>query len=214
LRDTLLTPLGFAILEAEDGKQAVEMAQHAHPDLIFMDLLMPNMDGFEATRRIRELETRKIGNETDDSQVPVSDFQFPIPIIGISASVSEQVRQDCRDAGCDGFLPKPWKFAELVECLQRHLDIKWVYEEPSDVGREKQQDANGSSRKIPSRSVLDELWELAQGGRISEIQHMMTEIRDADPGFKRFTDTITGLAEEFQMEQIVEYLQTLNNNRK
>ena len=96
LKDMLL-PLGFEIAEAVNGQDALAQATIFSPELILMDLVMPVMDGLEATRQIR--------------QIPA--FQGVV-VIGVSASALEAKRQVSLDAGCDDFLAKPSE-------MRRHL---------------------------------------------------------------------------------------------
>jgi CheY-like chemotaxis protein len=86
-----------------DGSEAIEAYQNYEFDVIIMDMMMPNMDGLTATRRIRELE------EKNDSHVP---------IIGLTASIVKGVEEDCLLAGMDGYLSKPVEANELLRTLQ------------------------------------------------------------------------------------------------
>ena len=94
---------------AEDGRVCVEMMQNAPAGtygLILMDLSMPNMDGIEATQRIRNMEdTQKAG----------------IPIIAMTANVNEADRNAAFGAGMDGFTEKPIHIGELYETMKRYL---------------------------------------------------------------------------------------------
>jgi PAS domain S-box-containing protein len=107
----LLIPLGFNLIEAVDGKNAVEMADNELPDLIFMDLRMPVLSGIEASKIIKMTHKDKI------------------KIIAVSANVFENDKTDCLEVGCDDFLPKPIIFNNLIEILEKNLGIKWFYEE-------------------------------------------------------------------------------------
>jgi len=80
----------FEIIEAANGAEAVQMVEHGPPDLIFMDLKMPVMDGWEATRRIRQL---------DEGQL--------IPIIALTAQAMAGDEEKALAAGCDDYLAKP-----------------------------------------------------------------------------------------------------------
>jgi len=86
----VLTAVGYRVLEAEDGLSGIEIARLQHPDLILMDLNIPNMDGYAVTTRLKSLP------ETRD-----------IPIIALTANVMQGDRQRALAAGCDGYLPKP-----------------------------------------------------------------------------------------------------------
>lgn len=93
------------ILEACDGQEALQMAKTHHPDLILMDLLMPNMDGFEATRLLRQ---------------DVATHE--IPIVVITAALMSEARSQLAPY-CQGFLAKPITWAALLQCLQTCLPM-------------------------------------------------------------------------------------------
>ena len=108
----LLEPLGFEVREAADGREVLELWQQWAPDLIWMDMRMPVMDGVEATRRIKAS-----GNGQGTR------------IIALTASSFEEDRAEVLAAGCDDFLRKPFDEAELFELMHRHLGVRFVYGE-------------------------------------------------------------------------------------
>jgi two-component system cell cycle response regulator DivK len=94
----------YEVLVAEDGRQGIAMAQAERPDLILMDLELPVVDGWEATRRLKaDPATRAI------------------PIIALSAHALAGVRERALAAGCDEFETKPVVFDRLLEKLERLL---------------------------------------------------------------------------------------------
>ena len=94
------------ITEAKDGETALQMALDQDYDCILLDLMLPNMDGIEATQRIRNMEdTQKAG----------------IPIIAMTANVNEADRNAAFGAGMDGFTEKPIHIGELYETMKRYL---------------------------------------------------------------------------------------------
>lgn len=86
----VLKPDGFEVLTAENGLLGVEVAERERPDLILMDVMLPGLDGYEATRRL------KMQGATQH-----------IPIIAITANASPVERERALDAGCDGYITKP-----------------------------------------------------------------------------------------------------------
>jgi CheY-like chemotaxis protein len=99
----LLEAFGYTVVPAVDGREAVAMARTSDPDLILMDIMMPGLDGFEATRRLRAFP------ETRD-----------IPIITLTAM--DGARSLALDAGADDFLAKPVNSGSLLEKLRNWLD--------------------------------------------------------------------------------------------
>jgi PAS domain S-box-containing protein len=107
----LFEPLGVDIREASDGREAIAQWQSWQPDLIWMDMQMPKMDGHEATQQIR--------SAGDTSTV----------IVAISASAFDQDRERVLAEGCDDFVRKPFRAEELYEMLSKHLGVRFVYED-------------------------------------------------------------------------------------
>lgn len=106
----LLSPLGFEVREAADGQEAVDLWRQWQPDLIWMDMRMPVVDGREAARRIRAVQP---------GPRPV--------IIALTASSFEGKREEVLAAGCDDFLRKPFPEAKLFGLLEKHLGARFVY---------------------------------------------------------------------------------------
>ena len=106
----MMTSLGFQVSEAANGQEAVDLWRKWRPDLIWMDIQMPVMDGYEATRLIK------------------AKGQSPI-IIALSASAFEEDRAMILSVGCDDFVSKPFRQEIIVEKLAQHLGVRYVYAE-------------------------------------------------------------------------------------
>ena len=102
----LLQATGYAILEATNGKKAVELAREKKPDLILMDIQMPVMDGFEAT---------KILNADGDTE--------NIPIIALTSYAMKNDKEKIREAGCNGYISKPIDTKEFLKKVAEYLRI-------------------------------------------------------------------------------------------
>jgi PAS domain S-box-containing protein len=121
----LLEGVGFHVLEAAGGQEAVDLHKSGQPHLIWMDLRMPEMDGNEAARRIRETES---GKRT--------------PIIALTAGVMENEGAPSRSPVFDDWVYKPFRETEIFEKLERHLGVQFLYQAPAgsaatDGGAEK-----------------------------------------------------------------------------
>jgi two-component system sensor histidine kinase/response regulator len=112
----VLQKLGAEVVIANHGAEALERIAETNFDAVLMDCQMPVMDGFTATRRIRELEAR-------------SGRGKRLPIIALTANVMSEDRQNCIAAGMDSHLGKPIEPAKLVDCLDRYLKPRAVHEE-------------------------------------------------------------------------------------
>lgn len=98
------------IIKAENGAIAVEKFQSLRPDIIFMDVQMPILDGNEATIQIREIEEKEAKGEA-----------FRTPIIGLTAGAMKEEKEKCMSSGMDDFLTKPIQFGLFKDCLAKYL---------------------------------------------------------------------------------------------
>ncbi len=103
----MLTHSGFAVVEAEDGVQALEAMKGALPDVILMDLSIPGVDGWEVTRRLKADPRTK-----------------PVPIIALTAHAMRGDEERARDAGCDHYLAKPISPKKVVEEVRKILHMQ------------------------------------------------------------------------------------------
>ncbi|WP_293132299.1 ATP-binding protein [Okeania sp. SIO3I5] len=108
----LFNPLGFELKEASNGKEAIEIFEVWEPHLIWMDMRMPVMDGYEATQKIRA---------TTKGQA--------IAIIALTASVLEEEKAVILSAGCSAFMRKPFREEEIFEAMREHIGVEFIYEE-------------------------------------------------------------------------------------
>ncbi len=184
-----LHSLGFEIQEAQNGAQAIDIAARFHPDIILMDVIMPGMNGFETIHRLRTLP----------------ELHHAI-IISMSADILQH--DVCMDnqPEHDDFLPKPLRFDDLVDRLQRHAGITWVYEEPI---QSEQQHENPAFQEIipPSREILQKLYDAARIGDIRDIRQQARNLH-TQPEFTAFADKILGLSEGLQIVNIRNILQS------
>ena len=114
----ILQPLGFEVREAADGQGAIAHWQSWHPHLIWMDMRMPVMDGYEATRQIRQREA-------------AANATAPTKIIALTASAFEESRSAVLAAGCDDFVRKPFRDHIIFDKMTKHLAVQYAYAEPS-----------------------------------------------------------------------------------
>jgi CheY-like chemotaxis protein len=99
-----LTRHGFSVVMAEDGRQGIASAQAEDPDVILMDMSLPEIDGWEATRRLKSDRTTR-----------------RIPVIALTAHAMSSDRQRCMEAGCDDYDTKPVDFQRLLGKIQAAL---------------------------------------------------------------------------------------------
>ncbi|HLO47758.1 MAG TPA: PAS domain S-box protein [Kamptonema sp.] len=184
----LLTPIGFEVSEANDGQEGWEKILEVQPDLIVTDLLMPELDGFELIKRIRESETSK-----------------DIIIIVSSASVFETDQYRSLEAGGNDFLPKPIQATELLQKLQKYLHLEWLYEAHESPILTA---ADTNEIIAPPATEMEILYELAMKGDFRGIVKQAALLEQIDPKYIPFAKRLHQMAKEFQDEEILTFIQS------
>jgi two-component system, cell cycle response regulator DivK len=100
----ILQANGFQILEAENAQQAIEHLRESLPDLILMDINLPEIDGYTLTQRLKSIP-----------------FLQPIPIIALTANVMKGDRERTLEAGCDGYIEKPIDVDKFIDQIHTFL---------------------------------------------------------------------------------------------
>jgi two-component system sensor histidine kinase/response regulator len=191
----LLSSLGLLVREAENGQEAVAVWEDWQPQLIWMDMRMPVMDGYEATKQIK---AHPLGKTT--------------VIIALTASAFENERKSILAAGCDDFLPKPFEAKILFAKMEEFLGIRYVYEEPfdtNDTKLEKESEISGvsSNQSVESqlgqmpREWVEKIYNAAQECCDDKIIQLIEEIpREFAPA----SQNLTTLAQNFLFDDIIE----------
>ncbi|MGB3266324.1 MAG: ATP-binding protein [Microcoleus sp.] len=182
----LLEPIGFEILEANNGQEGIELALKFSPDLIITDLAMPLMDGFEFLEKVRS--SPQLHNQI---------------VVVSSASVFEIDRHKSLDAGGNDFLPKPVQAEILLELLQKYLQLDWIYQENN---AQKQNPQLAPDRmQPPEPAILHQLLELAEDGELDGIIEIAGQIQDTNTA--AFTRELIRLAEACKLKQLRAFIQ-------
>lgn len=105
--EIFLAPAGFEVSIAANGNEAVEKFKSFKPDIVFMDLIMPEKDGFEATREIKALNSK-------------------VPVIALTASIVDSIKEQALEAGVNDFMNKPFIPERFFEIIAEHTDIKYL----------------------------------------------------------------------------------------
>jgi signal transduction histidine kinase/ligand-binding sensor domain-containing protein/CheY-like chemotaxis protein len=185
----LLDRLGFALREAEHGQQAVEIWQAWQPHLIWMDMRMPVMDGYEATQRIKA---------TAQGQATA--------IIALTASSLEEDKALVLATGCDDFVRKPFHESDIFEMMTRHIGVQFVYEAPAVQPAD---DECGPANLEPDLSALPpelsaRLKEVVEFSDMEGIENVITELRQRDANL---AGALAKLAGAFAYDQILAQLE-------
>jgi signal transduction histidine kinase/DNA-binding response OmpR family regulator len=186
----LLEPLGFAVIEAENGQDGLDKMQENIPDLVITDLQMPIMDGLEMLKQLRNDPNLK-----------------HLKVLVSSASVAQLDQEVSLAAGGDDFLAKPVNTQDLFNALAHHLQLTWNYEEVTPTIANSPIIVNYAEVIAPPPTDLQILLELAQEGRLQELMEVAEQIGQRDDRYHPFTQQILSLAKKFQSEKIEQLIQ-------
>ena len=185
----MLTNMGFKIREAENGQEAIRVFEEWRPHLIWMDMRMPIMDGYEATQKIRQLAG---GNQ--------------VKIIALTASAFIEQHCDIINAGCDAVLHKPFHIPEIFAALSKHLGVKFIYQDSPIT-------ASSPTSKITAEMLATLPLDLRQHLRdatlkldTEEIDTVIAQIHALEPDI---ADSLEALAKGYQFEQIIRLVDDL-----
>ena len=193
---TLLSKVGFEVRDASDGKEAVEVWQEWQPHLIWMDLRMPILDGYEATEKIRSL-SRDSASDGDTK------------IVALTASAFEENKARAYASGCDDFVRKPFRESEIFKVMARHLGVRYVYGDvvesaptSAPVDFLNNSDLAGQVSDLPEELVtqLAAATELCDADRIDQI---IAEIKKSN---RALAEALSRLSGKFDYDRIMQLI--------
>ncbi|AFY40458.1 integral membrane sensor hybrid histidine kinase [[Leptolyngbya] sp. PCC 7376] len=156
LLERLLTAIGFETQEANDGQEAIAIWKSWKPDLIWTDIRMPILNGYEMTKQIRKREAA-ISRQQDSEQHTI--------ILAITASILKEDEELILQSGCDGFIRKPFKENDALDLMQEFLGVKYLYEDTSKV------ELKESTNIVADQSILKEQLQLTSDDWQEELKH-------------------------------------------
>jgi PAS domain S-box-containing protein len=185
----LLTPLGFEVREAVNGQEAIAVWQAWQPHLIWMDMRLPVMDGYEATKQIKA---------TTQGQATA--------ILALTASALEEDRRVILSAGCDGFVRKPFQAAEILTAMEQHIGVRYLYEECSHPSV---QVGDRDVLRLERIQALPELWqiELQQALSTVDLDHLRTLIQQVRVVDEPLALALQSSLDNFEYDRILQLLQ-------
>jgi len=187
---SLLEPLGFDLREAVNGQEAVELFEKWHPHLIWMDVRMPQMDGMEATRRIKSTEA---GARTK--------------IVALTAHALEDERREILAAGCDDFVRKPYRDSDIFDALATHLGVRYRRSDAQVPRNEMTLSPSVADglRALPLH-LADELLRAVQFLESPRILEVIDQIGELN---QELGERLRRMAEDLQYRELLEILNGL-----
>lgn len=195
---SLLTPLGFEMVEAENGQQALDLLQQIFFDLVITDLAMPVMDGFELLRQIQAFPALQ------DQKLIVS-----------SAYVSAQEQELALEAGADALLSKPIRTQQLFDLLAQILDLEWQYGDNTVNSRLATADLEPI---VPPLDVIRSIYDAAEADDFRQVRYQLEDLVEQTPEYQGFVMPLLSLAKRLRLEEIkaklAPHLETAENRQE
>ncbi len=187
----MLEDVGFQVRQAENGQEAIHLFQEWQPDLIWMDMRMPVMDGYEATTKIRQLENGQ-----------------KVKIIALTASAFIEQHREIINAGCDAVLHKPFHIPEIFAALSKQLDVKFIYQDsPVTASSPTQKITSDMLLKLPTK-LRQQLHESVLELDMDKVDDVIIQIRMLD---SNIADSLVALAKGYQFDQISQLIDDLQS---
>jgi CheY-like chemotaxis protein len=173
------------VVEAENGQQAIEVIRSYRPDIVFMDIWMPVMDGLEAVGRILE----EFG-------------QTEFKLVAISASTLQHEQQAYLDAGYDDFISKPFRFERLCECLMNLLGVEFGKRKPEAA---EPPTTEALKVSLPTK-LLNRMKNKAELYEVTDLRSCLLEVEALGSEGKRLADRLRALIRSYDMGAVLEFL--------
>lgn len=195
----LLNPLGFELREACNGKEAIAVWETFEPHLIWMDMRMPVMDGYEATKQIKG---------TTKGQATA--------VIALTASALEEERAVVLSAGCDDFLRKPFREADIFAAMNKHIGVRYIYEEPAPTDSVITEKSDFNVIIAAAIQALPQSWvtNLRQAILSADLTSMNTLIEQIRPQDSTLANVLKNCLDNFEYDKVLTLIQAKSEEDK
>ena len=183
----LLRAVGFDVREADSGAAALVLWRDWQPQLIWLDKRMPDMDGTEVARRIRDEERRR---------------ERPrVAILALSASALEHQRAEILASGCDDFLPKPFREGLIFAKMAEHLGLHYVYEDDAEHAREASSAGHPDPEQL-SRLPADWLAAMRRALASGDVQAATNGVAAIEPGDPALAAQLRAMLAAYRLDEL------------
>jgi CheY-like chemotaxis protein len=207
----LLQEVGFEVREAENGEEAIALWQQWAPHLIWMDMRMPVMNGYEATRHIRRLEAERAqGDDRTEVRSRESDTatdDATTKILALTASAFEDERTAILASGCDDFVLKPATETILFEKMAQHIGVRYLYQEPAEPFESAvERDMPDSQVAIATLQQMPPDWlaQLHRAARMADEELILKLLEQMPTIEARLEQMLKELVNELRLDKLIE----------
>lgn len=191
----MLESVGFITIEAKNGLEAVEKIRELKPEMVFMDIKMPIMDGYAAVKAIKS-----------------DDYIKDIPVFALTASAFKHDEKSILNSGFDGFLAKPFKLSSLFNLVHEKSDIKFIYEAVREIKKNVSTD-NLDIPGILKALTMENLEFLDEMALINDFAGINTLLKSlgTDPVLSDFIESVIYLTDNFDDDNLQQLIQKIKD---
>ncbi len=190
LLSDFLSPLGFNILEAQDANSCIEMFHHSQPDIFLLDISMPEINGWELAKKLRQLGFKK-------------------SIVMVSANSGERNSPKLSQGIANDYIVKPVRLEDLLSKLEEQLKLKWDYLPTNTTNIPTSKKIDLEKVTLPDVTKTEELSALIKIGNLSDFCDLLMKIETEQPELNAFTKYMQLLAQNIELGLIKTQLETV-----
>ena len=195
LLQQILEDAGVQVTVAKNGKEAVDLALEHNPDIIFLDMRMPILDGIGALMTLK----KKSPN-------------LSAKMVAITASAFEHQRARIKSAGFDDFISKPFQIDTIYNCLKSLPQIDFIQEETSADNRKGKSLLANLSRIFIASVLLEKLKHAARLHNLTELKNCISELDAGSKDYQSLSQSLKPLVDHYEMEKIITILEQVPND--
>ncbi|HDY84533.1 MAG TPA: response regulator, partial [Methylophaga sp.] len=187
----ILEPLGFDVKEAASGAECLQLYPQFQPEIIFMDLAMPEMDGWETIHLIRNIHRSNV-------------------LIGIiSANAFDRNLENSSGISDKDFIIKPVNLLELINWIGERLNLEWIEAEPQAKAPEpkKLSALENQHYQVPPRDVLNQLLDMIDMGYVVGVRKLISELEEQETDYQLFINDIRRMSDHFELESMKQFIE-------
>ena len=194
----LLEPIGFDVLSAASGKECLAICERYTPQLILLDVSMPEMDGWEVAQALRGAVRERPA------------------VVMLSALAPDKQHSVKPERVYDDYLIKPVNLRELLQRIHALLSIEWIYDIPvaAQPGSAAPSQANLLALTMPPRNDIDDLLRLGQIGYVRGIQDKLTELENSDAEHGEFVRHLRAAVDRFDLKRYMSMLEAVGHESR
>jgi len=206
LLTNLLVSMGFDVKQAANGQEAVNIWEDWQPHLIWMDMRMPVLDGYEATRRIKNRQ-KSMADQPANLQTV---------IIALTASAFDEDRAGIINAGCDDIVNKPFRQDDIFDTLSNHLGVRYIYQEEPDIKMRIISDYLIPKRKIATAlESLPDDWKVSLQGAIQKANYsqILSLIDQVEENHPELVEVLIQMTQNYEYDKLLALIENSRSGK-